>query len=395
MGKKAEKAASGESVNPAEENAAEVRSDAEETSETATAEFTAAELAAKRKRKRRRKIVRKLLIWVLVLGALGFAAWLWVQKTRAEYRTEYDPYTASVGSISNSLSYSGALQLVKSQTCTAEASGRVSHVYVARGDAVSEGDRLVRLRDGTTYYAEFDGTVSSVSVAEGDEVRSGVALLKVVDFEHMRVSIRISASNIGEVQEGTECRVTISTAGVSVTSQIGEIDFSTYSGNNTVYYSSTVDVDLTGVSGVYPGMTATVTVPQEEAVNVVLLKSDAISNAADNTAFVYKLQEDGTMAASPVTLGMTNGSYTEIRKGVEEGETVYVVVERSESETGWGSVLQSVFGSQQVNQPTGMTIPGGGWSMPDSSGTNGSDFDRTRNFPGGNGGNGGRPGGGN
>ena len=83
----------------------------------------------------------------------------------------------------------------------------------------------------------------------------GTALLKLVDYQHMRASIRISASNIGEVQEGTECRVTVSTAGVTVGAEIGEIDFSTYSGNNTVYYTATGDVDLSGTEGVYPGMT--------------------------------------------------------------------------------------------------------------------------------------------
>ena len=354
---------------------------AETSAEDGTAAYTAVSLAKKRRKKKRRRILRKTIIWLLALAALGFAAWLWVQKTRAEYRTEYDPYTAALGTISNSLSYSGSLQLVNSKTYTASSSSKVSAVYVARGDTVSAGDRLLRLRDGTTFTADFDGTVNSVAVEAGDEVSQGTTLLKLVDFDHMRVSIRISAANIGEVQEGTPCRVTVSTAGVSVGAQIGEIDFSTYSGNNTVYYSSTVDVDLTGTQGAYPGMTATITVPQEEAANVVILKADAISTAADNSAFVYKLQEDGTMAASPVTLGVSNGSYTEIREGVAEGETVYAVVARDESSTGWASILQSAFGSQQVNQPAGgMSDRQGFGGNSRNNGTGGSD---------GNGGNGG------
>ena len=352
--------------------------------DSATAEYTASSLARIRQRKKRRRILRRLIVWALVLAAAGFAVWLWVQKTRAEYRTEYNPYTATVGSISNTLSYSGALQLVSSQTCTAASASKVNQIYVARGDRVSQGDRLIRLRDGTTFTAEFDGTVSSVSVTAGDEVKSGAVLLKVVDFDHMRVNIRISAANIGEVQEGTACRVTVSTAGVSVRAAIGEIDFSTYSGNNTVYYSSTVDVDLTGVTGVYPGMTATVTVPREEAVDAVLLRTEAISTAPDNTAFVYRQQEDGTMAAVPVTLGITNGSYTEIREGVSAGDTVYAVAEKKEEATGWAAVLQSAFGSQQVNQPAaGANMPGGNRNWTGGSQNGGGTTNRNRS-PGGN-----------
>ncbi len=323
---------------------------------SATAEFSAAELARMRRRKKIRKTIRKIIVWLLILGILGFAAYLWVQKTRAEYRTEYDPYTATVGSISNALSYSGALQLKNSKTYSALSECKVRQLYVQRGDTVKEGDKLIRLSDGTTWTADFDGTIQTVSVAVGDEVSANTNLIKLVDFDHMRVNVRISAANIREVQEGTDCRVTVSTAGISVQSQIGEIDFSTYSGNNTVYYTATVDVDLTGQTGVYPGMQATVTVTQEEATDVVILKTDAISTTSDNTAFVYKQQEDGTMAASTVTLGVSNGSYVEIKEGVENGETVYVVVEKDEAATGWAAILQSTFGSQQVNTPT---MPGG------------------------------------
>ena len=319
------------------------------------AEYSAAALAALRRRKKTRRIIRRLVIWILVLAVVGFAVWLWVQKTRAEYQTEYDPYTATTGTITNSLSYSGALQLVNSQIYTADADTKVSHVYVSRGDRVTAGDNLVRLRNGQTCKAEFDGTVNTVSVAVGDSVSAGDELIKVVDFDHMRVSIRINAANIGEVQEGTRCRITVSTAGVTVDGQIGEIDFSTYSGNNTVYYNSTVDVNLTGTQGVYPGMAATVIVPQREAADVVILRSEAISTAADNTAFVYKLREDGTITESPITLGVSNGTYTEIKEGVEDGETVYAVVKKDESTTGWAAILQSTFGSQRVNQPAGFS----------------------------------------
>ena len=356
-----------------------------EIAESATAEYSAVELARTRLRRKRRKRIRKAVIWVLVLGVLGFGGYLWVQKTRAEYRTVYDPYTAQVGSISNALSYTGALQLRDSRTYTAPAGAKVREIYVQRGDTVKEGDKLLRLSDGTAFTADFDGTVQSLEVAKGDEVAAGANLLKLVDFDHMRVNIRISAANIGEVQEGTDCRVTVSLAGVTVRSKIGEIDFSTYSGNNTVYYTAAVDVDLTGESGVYPGMQATVTVTKEEAADVVVLRVEAIGTAPDNTAFVFKQQEDGTMAVSPVTLGVSNGSYVEIREGVAEGETVYAVAKQDESAAGWAAFMQSTFGTQQINRPAG------GWNNPGSG---------TRNGSGGSGGNGGqgtrtRPGSGN
>ena len=72
------------------------------------------------------------------------------------------------------------------------------------------------------------------------------------------------------------------------------------------------------------------------------------------------------MAVSPVTLGVSNGSYVEIREGVAEGETVYAVAKQDESAAGWAAFMQSTFGSQQVNQPAG------GWNNPGSRNSNGS-----------------------
>lgn len=341
--------------------------------ETGTAAFTATALDRMRRKKKRRRLLRKLAVRLAILGVLVFLGVLTWNKLRADYRVEYNAATATVGSITNALSYSGNLQLIDSKTYTAAADGKVREVYVERNQKVTAGTKLMRV-GATVYTADFDGTVDAVSVAAGDEVGAGDTLLKLVDYDHMRVNIRISAANIHEVEEGTDCRVTVSWAGAAVNAKIGVIDFSTYSGNNTVYYSSTVDVDLTGVEGVKPGMIATVTVTKEEAADAVILKADAISTAPDNTAFVYKQQADGSMAASPVTLGVSNGSYTEIREGVAAGETVYVIAAKDESQSGWASVLSSMFGSQQVNRPV---TPGswnrnsGGWGGGNSGGSGG------------------------
>lgn len=63
----------------------------------------------KRPKKRWGKILRRVILWVLLLGIIGFAGFVTVRKLQSDYRITYDPYTATVGSIINSLSYSGTL----------------------------------------------------------------------------------------------------------------------------------------------------------------------------------------------------------------------------------------------------------------------------------------------
>lgn len=314
----------------------------------------------KRAGKKRRKIIKRLIILVIVLGILGLAGYVVVRKLQNDYRVTYDPYTASVGSISNSLSYTGSMQLVNNATYTASSDCKVREVYVTAGQQVKEGDKLIRLSNGTTVEAEFDGTVNKVEVEKGDEVRSGDSLVQVADFGHMKISFRIGESNIRDVTVGTSVRITVSSINETFTADIGSIDYASYSGNNVAYYTATAEVDTSGIDYIYPGMQATVTIPQEEAKDVVILKMDAVSTSADNSAFVYKQADDGSMVETPITVGVSNGNYVEIKSGVSDGETVYVVKKQEESTV--GGILSGLFGSQQVNAPSGR--PSGGFGFP-------------------------------
>ncbi len=331
-----------------------------------------------KKKKRKKKLVRRLILTVLLLGILGVIIWNTVSNLQAEYRITYDPYVATTGSISNSLSFSGSMQLKNSATYTAEAGAKVRQVYVAVGDKVSKGDRLLRLSDGEVIEAEFDGTVSAVEVEKDDEVKAGDTLAVVADFDHMTVSVRVGESDIASVSVGQSCRVSVSSANLTFDATIDKIDYVSYSGNNVAYYTTTVNVDTSEAENLYPGMQATVTIPLEEAENVVVLKMDAISTARDNTAFVYKELEDGTMESVPVTVGVSNGNYVEIKEGVTDGETVYAVAEKEEELTGLAGLFSNLFTNRQVNRPgrsgsggsggfdgsftppDGMSMPGGG-----------------------------------
>ncbi len=321
------------------------------TAETEEIAVTAEETEGKKKKKGRKRRIVKRLIWMLViLLVVGVAVWSIYSKLKAEYKITYDPYTATTGSISNSLSFTGSMQLINSANYTASSDCKVKEIYVAEGDKVREGDKLMRLSGGETIEAEFDGTVSSIDVEKGDEVKAEASLITVADFDHMTVSVRVGESNIGQVSEGQSCRVTVSSAGATFESVIDKIDHVSYSGNNVAYYTTTVNVDTSETENIWPGMQATVIVPLEEAQNVTVMKMEGLSTARDNTAYVYKEDENGDMVESPVTVGVSNGNYVEIKDGIEPGETVYKIAEKEEEVTGLAALFSGLFTNRQVNR---------------------------------------------
>ena len=354
-----------ENVTPAAENA--------QTAENVQAAESAPKAEKQKKpNRKRRKIIRRIIVLTIVLALIGGAVFLVIRKLRSDYTVTYDAYTTTVGTISNSLSYSGSMQLINNTTYTADEATKVRDVYVQVSDKVKEGDKLVRLSNGTTITAEFDGTVNKVSVEKGGEVKKDAALVQVTDFGHMQVSFRVGESDISEVGPGQAVKVTVASANASYNAEIESIDYASYSGNNVAYYTAVVKVDTSGTEGIYPGMQATVSITKEEAKDVVILKMDAVSTARDNTAYVYVKQDDGTLAEQKITVGVSNGNYVEIKEGLSEGDTVYVAVQKQETQT---SLLAGLFGTTQMNPPTMNFGSGGGGGRNSNGGGSGGSFD--------------------
>ena len=141
-------------------------------------------------------------------------------------------------------------------------------------------------------------------------------------------------------------------------------------GNSTAYY--TVTAEFSGTDSVLPGMQVTVTIPEEEADNVVILNRDALSFGRGNSAYVLMKNDAGDMEEVSVELGVENDSFVEIKSGLSEGDVVYVVVENSDASTGGlaslfssltGGTTQQSQSSSTGGMPSGFSGPGGG-DMP-------------------------------
>ena len=93
-------------------------------------------------------------------------------------------------------------------------------------------------------------------------------------------------------------------------SEITHINRIPSGGNSTAYY--TVTAEFSGSEDVLPGMQVTVVIPENEAENVVILSSDALSFGPSNSAYVLMKNEAGEMEQSSVEIGVDNDNYVEI-----------------------------------------------------------------------------------
>lgn len=339
------------------------------------------------KKKKRKKLIKRLIGWLvfLLIAAGAVRLFLWPKLTAGATIT-YDKYTAQTGTISNSLSFSGSVNVKNYETHTAESSCVVRQIFVKEEQKVKKDDKLMRLSDGTTVKASFDGQVNAIYVEVDDEVSMNTDLIQIVDFGNMTVSMRVDEYDISDVHVGQECRVTVKALEETFDSTISHINRISSSMGNTAYYTVTAELSVT--DNVLPGMQATVTIPQEEAIDSVILSSSALSFAANNSAYVLMEDENGEMQQVDVTLGISNDSYVEITAGLKEGDEVYKVSTATASSGGLLSGLTSLMGG---TQQSGQMPDFGGGNMPDFSSMPGGG---SNNFGGGNRGNGGNRGGG-
>ena len=352
-----------------------------------------------KEKSKKRKVIRKIigvLVVILLLTGIGLFAY---SSLKAEYTVTYDGYTATTGSISNALSFSGNLSLIDSATYSASSSGTVKTVYVAVGEDVTEDAKLVRLSNGETITADFAGRVNKLNVSESDEITQGTEVVQIADFKHLKVSFRVDEYDIGDVSVGQACTVTVTSSEQEYETFIDTIDYISASGGNVAYYTATAYVDVDDDS-VLPGMQVTVNITQEEAKDAVILKVDAISFDETNQAYVWMKDESGELTQVYIKTGVSNGNYIEVTEGLSDGDEVYVEAEETETTAGTG-LLGNLFGGQQMNQPQGGMPGGNNGGMPggNNGGMPGGDMPGGGERGGSNGGErsggGQRPGGGN
>lgn len=297
-------------------------------------------MTVKKKKKRFRRL-KRLLFWLILLAfAAVIVRFVVLPKLDAEATTTYNSYAARIGTITNAMSFSGSISVQNNETITADSAATVRQIYVSEGEKVTRGQRLMRLSNGSTLKASFDGEVNQIIVEVGDEVSGNASLIQIVDFEHMQVSMRVDEYSISDLQVGQDCRITVTALGETFNSKIAHINRISSGGGNTAYY--TVTAELVVTRDVLPGMAATVTIPQEEAVDTIVLNKSALSFGRDNSAYVLMYDDQQVLQQVPVTVGLDNDNYVEITSGLKEGDVVYAEVKTN---AGGGNLLTTIFSS--------------------------------------------------
>lgn len=265
--------------------------------------------------------------------------------------------TASVNGVSSIASATFAYQAER--TLTAQAGGTVSAINVQEGDAVSKDDILIELtgddltesiqsaseslrsaeismqnqQDNMSNYtitSPISGTIIEKDAKQGDALTSGSTLCVIYDLSYLEMVINVDELQIGALSVGQKVQITAdAVADKTYVGTVTRVSMKGSSSGGTTTYPITIRIDDT--DGLRPGMNANAEIVVAEANNALVVPNAAVirggyvlvskkSPSAANA--VEDMDAPEGYVYVKVETGVSDDSYTEIKSGLKEDDTV-------------------------------------------------------------------------
>ena len=203
-------------------------------------------------------------------------------------------------------------------------SAKYDQLLEQRADYEELYQKLVKLYKDGGLTAGQSGTLETMAslddLTTGTDPLTDTTLATLDPGKAMSVTVSVDETDILSLEVGQEVSLTVeSVSDEHYVGTVTEIDTTGTGGS----YSAKITLDKQ--PGMLSGMTAKAEVTIQGVDNALLLPVDAIRKTS-STAYVYTAYDaetDTLGGMTEVTLGLTNGTYTEIVSGLAEGTTVY------------------------------------------------------------------------
>jgi RND family efflux transporter MFP subunit len=204
--------------------------------------------------------------------------------------------------------------------------------------------------------APFDGTVVAVGAEVGDLVSSNTSIVTLADLSGLEVLASVDETDISQVKIGQEAQITFDAfTGRTFRGKVLEVPLQGTLSQNVVTYQVRFSLEGAQDVALRSGMTANVRIVTGQRQNVLLVPLLAIQQGDTGDVVLIQDSVSGTAVTTPVEVGLNDGTYAEVMRGLNEGDRVVVEYQSSTQQ-------QNFFGGPgvmiEVNQSAGGPPPG-------------------------------------
>lgn len=231
--------------------------------------------------------------------------------------------------------------------------GELKQLQIAQAQAAL--DSATNRLEEAIIIAPCDGVVTAVNVSGGQAVTASTVIVEITDPTVVEISAVLDEIDVPLVKLGQRAIVTLSSlSDTEFEGEVSAISSTSKTQSGVVTYTVTISMTPPSEVEVREGMSATADIVIEEANNVVVVPSQAITDVGDLQ--VVQVMVNGVIQLRTVTTGITDGSYSEIQSGLQVGEQVVLPKTTTSSTT--STTRQNVPGT--INFPSDGIPPGGG-----------------------------------
>ncbi len=232
--------------------------------------------------------------------------------------------------------------------------------------------------------ASINGKVGQSAGASSSSSSSTTPFIALIDTSGLNITALVNEADIGNVRVGQPAQFTVEAyPSQTFRASVASIDLLGQTSGSVVVYPVHLTVDQKSLNKtyLYPGMTATATITTAERIGALLISNTALSFPntavqagvlARSTLFsapgssspvsrtgavgtqsskrVVLELKNGKLVPTVITIGLTNGTFTEVLAGLQAGDQVVV--------SATGGNFSNLSGSQ--TSPGGTTRPGAG-----------------------------------
>ena len=252
-----------------------------------------------------------------------------LQNAQTDYNVALADYNLKKAQINSSSLSAAYAQVAQAQANLAKLEAGPSEAQLKAAQAQVEQARISleiakTNLEKATLKAPLAGVVAAVNLKLGESAGGGQAAFVLVDNSLFHIDVTVDEVDVARIAIGQPLKVTLDALpGQAINGKVDQIAPTATVNGGVVSYAVRLVLDSTDAP-LRAGMSATADIVVDRATNVVLIPNWAIRRDRDTGEVLASVLKDGKPVEVPVTLGLRNETFSEVKDGVNAGDTVAV-----------------------------------------------------------------------
>ncbi|HUW14585.1 MAG TPA: efflux RND transporter periplasmic adaptor subunit, partial [Anaerolineae bacterium] len=185
----------------------------------------------------------------------------------------------------------------------------------------------------TTLRAPFDGTILSAGAKQGQLINKNSEILTIANLDHLRVRAAVDETTVRQVEVGQRAVITFDAfPGQQFRGEVLSIPLQGSLQGDVMVYEVPVSLQGAEELPLLVGMTANVAIQVGQVSDALLVPAMALQNIGGlYQVLVPGSDPEAEPQAVPVEVGLSNGTYAQIVRGLNEGDQVVMQLQDSQS----------------------------------------------------------------